>query len=518
MKKIVSVFLILLALSGCGTNPAQSSADSTAASQATGTEAQSGEDAKALYQDKTIIYFAMPDGDCERARARFRYVNELLVEMDSAYILEAVPIKVELDFQTLTSNYSVNLETAITGGQAIDLLATDPQSNAVSPYPYGGLVEKGLLEPMKPWLKGEGKSLYEAYPENLWDTLTYKGNIYSLNFSLNWLNSAHLYVSESLMGKHGLKLSTFEGKRLDELPALFDTVGEKEGRDSFNLLSILGMNYYVNFQAGANSCISSAVALSYDQGAAEFILDDQDYINALKAISQIGASGNLCSTDALSNVSSDDVFAMLTSANEYDDWASSCLNDKNGDLYPFIDAKIKSVSYYRNTFTGTGISALSQNKEGAFWILTQINTVPELANALYYGQEGQDYEINNGKASTEAGWFELSYGNAILSMPSAIDKADKAEIMQDILSTAEPTPFPGFFFDATPVSEQIAATDGIIAELDKLMTPDNESERVSDFDAFIADIRARCEAAGVYDIVDEVNRQLEAWRQENGHE
>lgn len=137
----------------------------------------------------------------------------------------------------------------------------------------------------------------------------------------------------------------------------------------------------------------------------------------------------------------------------------------------------------------------------------------EIVDIIAYGVQGKDYEIVNGKSNVENGILFIFLGNLYHSLPSMSDKLNKAEIIEEVIENSKPNPFTGFYFDSTNVMSQIADTDAILSELDKLYTPDEENvEPISDFDAFIADLRTRCEAAGVYDIVDEANCQLDEWK------
>ncbi|MCR5816551.1 MAG: hypothetical protein K6F91_06700, partial [Ruminococcus sp.] len=62
-----------------------------------------------------------------------------------------------------------------------DIFTTPPLSESEDNKPYTKCINRGLCEPLDEYLKGEGKALYDAYPENNLKTVTRNGHIYGVN-------------------------------------------------------------------------------------------------------------------------------------------------------------------------------------------------------------------------------------------------------------------------------------------------------------------------------------------------
>lgn len=516
MRKRVAVFLagLLLILGGCavkGETPASGAAESGEPSseqaQAVGAIIDGNVDSDS-FSGMAPIYFAMPDYLLLSAEKSFAAINEGFAQDKAKYYLQAVGIPTDTE-----ASYYDALVEIIAGGTPVDLVFTGYSASGDPLCPYAKFVQSGLLAPLTPYLEREqGKALKDAYPESVWDSMEYNGAIYLLNFTTTLSETMRLHMSKDLMDKYGIERDTLDRKALVSLTDVFKQIAEGEHNDNLLLLAYTSLAYDDFCPAHA---FSGAVALHYSGTEALCVLDDESYIGFLKAVFDLSKMGLVENEYALSNRQSKDVLAVLTDEPHYTDYFYYAYPDANRKQLPLVEVGPMPESYISAADFGTGIYAKSQNKDGAFWMLTQLYTDADCANALAFGAEEEDYTVTkDGKASVRVSEFGLRAGNTLKALPECVDAPKKAEYVDNMLQSAVLMPVVGFRFEAVSVSEQILKTDAIMEELLSTMTTEGLAG-YSDFDALLSHYRAKLTAAGVQEIVADCNRQLGTWKVSN---
>ncbi len=529
MKKRLFSCLLALTLmmtSGCNTDISESSepqskeSEQIFQSQEESKQESSQIDIISSYPDKTPIYMAISQRLISTQFERnTNYINKLLVESGSEYIL--VPVSIPMDYKdssNFTIKYVEDIKQRINNGSKIDLIYADHGFYGDVKSAYQIFTEDNMLEPLTGYLTGEkGQELYSSYPQKVWDAMKLNGEVYAMGFGFCFNYGFQLYMNENLLDKYNVDPSSLADKQLWEMADVFKTIAD--GEQNQDLVLYMGDTEYPSYEIIP---VSAGVAIKRSGGKAFFMLDDEDYINRLRTLNQISQLGKFyrSNTEALSNRSSDELLAISMGTYGYDDFVSMYYKDKDGNPFPLVKiGGIKGNDIW-TTSAGVGISVSSENKDGAFEILVQLNTNPDIANVIAYGIEGEDYEVVDGKANVMADLLSTFISNPLITLPQVYDNVNKADRAAEKVESAEPDLFSGFRFDATAVNGKALEIDEILVDLEKIMTVSSNGEPndpILDFDAFIADLRTRCEAAGVYDIVDEANRQIDEW-EGNGNE
>ena len=194
-----------------------------------------------------------------------------------------------------------------------------------------------------------------------------------------------------------------------------------------------------------------------------------------------------------------------------------------GTNFKAVDIGMKNI-LYSDMVSGaaTSISYHSQNKERAMMLLELVNTDPETFNTLILGVEGTHWvrdennvwsfapgvdETTTGYPMTGYGW---SIGNDFLKFPMAGTDPETPKAVQAFDASAEVEPAIGFVPDLEPVTTQLANIWTLNDEfgwplLFGLVDPETA----------LPDNNARMEEAGIQDVVDEMQRQLDAYIAEN---
>ena len=140
-------------------------------------------------------------------------------------------------------------------------------------------------------------------------------------------------------------------------------------------------------------------------------------------------------------------------------------------------------------------------------------TDEEFINILNYGKVPV---INNGCASKDE-YGGMPMGNAALMLSvEGRAPADRGEKMYNELALRQAGEYSGFYFDTENVDAQIEEINNMLFEINDEFIPLREDENGNPIEGleinaqeYLADLNARLYDAGMQDILDEANRQLE---------
>ena len=158
------------------------------------------------------------------------------------------------------------------------------------------------------------------------------------------------------------------------------------------------------------------------------------------------------------------------------------------------------------------ISANSAHPEEAMKFLNLLNTDAYVMTLLNYGIEGVHYNLNEigeveftDARSTYSPWTN-GLGNVTLLPPQKGQGADFQQRFAEFYGASKKLPIYGFTFDSKPVETEVAAVTNV-----------KESYALSlftgavDVDTALPELLSKLDAAGMQKIVDEANRQLQAF-------
>ena len=165
------------------------------------------------------------------------------------------------------------------------------------------------------------------------------------------------------------------------------------------------------------------------------------------------------------------------------------------------------------TATMNAISRTSRNPDKAMQFLNLINTDKYLYNLITQGIEGRHYTridanyirpVANSAYNPEADWM---YGNQFLAYFKEGQDRNIWDDTKKLNVSARPSPALGFAFDPTPVNTEIA---GVNSVTDEYLV--NLAVGAVDPDTVLPVFLERLRSAGSQRIIDEIQRQLDAWK------
>ncbi|HLV10117.1 MAG TPA: ABC transporter substrate-binding protein, partial [Halanaerobiales bacterium] len=163
-----------------------------------------------------------------------------------------------------------------------------------------------------------------------------------------------------------------------------------------------------------------------------------------------------------------------------------------------------------------GIPRSSDNPEKAMQMLNLMYTDPEVANTLVFGVEGEHFKFDNNDRALvmEDGGYDVTsvkflLGNHFLLHLTPGEPDDLYEQYKELNENAY-KPKLGFIFNQSSVKTEIAALQAVREEFAVAL----ESGQVNP-DNILPQFRKRLEEAGLEKVLDEKQRQLDKWLENN---
>ncbi len=188
-------------------------------------------------------------------------------------------------------------------------------------------------------------------------------------------------------------------------------------------------------------------------------------------------------------------------------------------FFPF-GATRKNLVSMSITHGGTSIGAHSKNPERALMVYDLIRHDPEIYHLFNYGIEGVQYVIKDGVRTLPAGYNDANdsfysdfWGgrNDKLEIPSDQDYSKIGDLYKQYDQYAKPYPYDHFIFDSTKVQAEVAAISQVYAQY----MPAINFGKVADPQKAVESFRSKLKAAGFDKVMEEIQRQLDAFKKED---
>lgn len=170
------------------------------------------------------------------------------------------------------------------------------------------------------------------------------------------------------------------------------------------------------------------------------------------------------------------------------------------------------------THGASAISAQSKNPERALMLYELIRQDRTLYELLNYGIKDRNYFVNDkGQRYRPADWDQTKYQYWSDFWGGRVDKFElvdasawsgRADYLKYLDGFAQPFVWGNFAFDATPVSPQVAAITQVI----NAMGPAINLGMAGEPKAAVAKLRSQLKAAGIDQVIAEVQKQVNAWK------
>lgn len=171
--------------------------------------------------------------------------------------------------------------------------------------------------------------------------------------------------------------------------------------------------------------------------------------------------------------------------------------------------------YFRDSRGGNGVLKTSDNKDLAVEVLMASIYDEELSNIMIYGVPNKDYELKDGKAIYKSenniylvGGTFVEVGNNFIAYPNKLEILDKKEKAFELTKKAKYIPYSNF----TPLwDDKLNKINLEVTTIYMYMMNDIATDKIKDLDAFISEYKQKLKDAGVDELLDELQKQVDNW-------
>ena len=261
---------------------------------------------------------------------------------------------------------------------------------------------------------------------------------------------------------------------------------------------------------------NNLVYVDEDGNVQSYYTSDLFYNSALRAL-DLFETGYV-NTDAATNTDGGTVqckngqcFSWIASG-ESDNELTTSMNSE----YEMLCVPI--MQYFATTYTttrwGFAVPYTAENPEAAVAFMNLLYTDSDLANLFVWGEEGVDWELNDeGFAQYVEGTDSSSYHSVTWATGSVLDLTPwegglTLEETEEVVENEEFSEYLGFVADTSDVEQEVTSCVNVVNEYyDALFSGVAGDETESMFQ----EMSEKLEAAGINDIVESYQTQLDEW-------
>ena len=354
-----------------------------------------------------------------------------------------------------------------------------------------------------------GKSFYDDTPENYWSSLTYNGHIYGIDGYLSGLtNTSCLQVNTDIVSEN--EQSSITGESYSELLSQLYEVCNTKSEESDPTYQIVphyleDLSMFTDYDFIWNNIYID------EDGVARNIYEAPEITELFNTLSYGFNEGYVTNrADKIENTIADfaytrcgDIVQNHTVVDPF--FGTSAMNGsaEGYRIYPNITKNVHSAQ------NATGICSKSKNADLAIQALMICLCNEECNNLLCFGT---DYEIKSGCISPNGYYNTIIVENRLAHNPFlGLFNTDIRQEYKTAYENSVLSPYVGFTFDTSSVASELLAIEGIIYSV-----PDEfPSDEYQSGEEYLTSLNERLYDAGLQDVLDEANRQLVKYNEEN---
>lgn len=360
----------------------------------------------------------------------FTKLNTLLLERGYDFVVDLVTEPSMEGYQC--RKYQSKLRSYKEDGVQVDLIFSG-WGMVEGMTTYDDAVQDGLLLPLNDFFADtqEGKRLWDAFPENVWSMLERGGQVYGV-CNTGWYGE---YYSATLNRE---LLETYQVQPPEEFSfaSYLETIeevkekAEMEGKEVFPLYLTADAVYsYLGYYKAGDFWLKKA-----EDGTVTYVNPYEEA--AAREVFEVLAKYH-AALDGYGTI--ENYWTSLQMGNQVASFTATLPNftcENRNIYYPAYTYEPERI-YYAMPIQNIihGISSWATYPEEAKILLTLISTDEEIANLLYYGIEGVNYQLEDGRAvpSKERGYiapgFEVCVNDAIV-YPKEAESFNKKELLK----------------------------------------------------------------------------------------
>jgi putative aldouronate transport system substrate-binding protein len=467
--------------------------------------------------------------------------NQMVNDELNKYFMEKINAEIRLVFLAW-DDWGNRVGPMIASGQDMGVIAFGTQAQQNFP----NLAKQSAFAPLNDLLVQYAPDVKALFVDDVWKCMSFNGNIYgvpSLKDNCYVMGGVYNKTMADALGidLKGVKITGFDDPviveilkdvkarrgevypEFDDRPILYGT-GIHPWPYCLALETFLGGNLETNLGAVANIPGIMDIA-GYDAETVFNLYETPEFMNYAKQRVRYVLEG-IAGTDFDGKESWQYDGSMFGFLNwglvrcDPDAWS----NEFDVDL--LVPSRTwTGTSNYQGC--GVSISANCAEKERAMMAVNIVNTDSYVATMLRFGIEGQHYLLENGKMNVDDSprnsdpasrghlyWYGAPFGNLMIVKAPEKNVGPDNEMAKKLIeynTTASIPTHMGFGFDQEPVLNELAACQSVVTEYySTIINGSLPSE--SAVEELVGQFNSKLYANGLQKIIDEVVKQIEAWK------
>lgn len=363
---------------------------------------------------------------------------------------------------------------------------------------YKTCIDNGWFLPLNDYFETElGKEFYAAYPEWYWQCLTSEdGNIYGRGIIGLGANPLCVVFNNDCLEKYGIDITGYDGS----FEGLSEYLEKSYGQAGIQQLVLPG--YVTNYNEYCGFINYDGIYFNAETNRFENIYENEKVLNYFETVEDYKNAGYI--------VNEESTVTMET--------AICNVGSMNSIYREFEDAYILSDTYTGDNINiVTGISSSSENPEAAFELLALFSTDGEFADLIYNGIEGRNYifnseneKVQNIRASAFSSWLHTPT-NPLKADPTADDNQNMKADFERQIKSVKVSPLNGFEADVSKIESEYNSMKEINMQFYGLFYGDYG--KYETLDAALSAANEQLKAAGADEVLDELNKQYNEFKQ-----
>ena len=474
---------------------------------------QANEDAERLGVSKVLSFWLNSDDTDDLDPAVVTRFNELLVNKYGCDFVVSFSGGMT-KYYSNHYNYYLAIKDMKAQNRQVDILL------ATAPAYYERLVEDGYFVDITSYLNSttEGKEVYDAYPEEIWDTIELNDKIYGY---MPVSCPAKTYVvSCNKAWAEKLGLDVKEGFSFQDIGSILEKANfsAEEHEDIIpiyaNWESLYNMLGYYDLGRGI-----LAKKNEEDCWVAFSAADDKDFVNLCKTSKEYKDKGWLVSDYNTPEEIFEGNYIFAVTACEGADISRDELkytnnNRKKSVVHEIIQGETVHQYYDLDGSSVYGITTWSEYKDEALKLISLINTEEELVKLLTYGIENEHYTYSDKTVteiySPEGHGIRENVLNPYFSYSEYLEPDDKTAFYKDWMDNYEPSPFAEYDISRYDYSLLEKKYDyyTVLYQLYYIGYAPLLTGSFEDVDEAVAEIRRMQKTAGIDDFLIAINKKF----------
>lgn len=408
-------------------------------------------------------------------------------------------------------DYQQRMQTSIASGEPFDMLFTASWMN------YNPWASNGGLYPLNDLLEDEGAPLVDLLPMEFIEGNKIDGELYGIAANKELAHQWAVVLNQRFVEKYDFEIP--EVITLDQLESMFAVIKENEPG-----IDVISTRQNVSFEPWLEQFFDGYEHIRVRRDDEDFQVVDlwrtpemRRLLDRMRSWYEEGYFRSDVATigDNQQTILSGRWFATITSTTPYADLRQSRQWGFDVIHVPFQTPIISTRDVGGSM---VAISATSDNPEKVMEFITLMNTDPYLRNLIEFGIEGEHWEFVDEEAGviTQEGMTDYApsggwtLGNQFITYTFPETPEDKWDRYREFNESAYTSRILGFQFDPEPVQTEWAAVENVMAEFETPLLTGSV-----DPDEFLPEFLEKRDAAGYPAILEELQRQLDAWLAEN---